>query len=131
MQAQLTALLNRELATDGLSFQDYLVLAELSDRPDGRARFNELATELGWEKSRASHHLARMESRGLIERVRCETDQRGWFASLTKQGKATIKAAAPAHVNNVRAHFIDLLSERQIATLDTVARTVLEHLHEA
>jgi DNA-binding MarR family transcriptional regulator len=128
MQLQLVALLGRELADDGLSYQDYLVLATLSDQPDGRMRLNELGGVLGWEKSRVSHHMTRMEARGLVTRVRCATDQRGWFIVLTDAGRAASEAAAPAHVAVVRRHFVDLLTAEQLATLDTIARTVLEHL---
>ncbi|CAB4873931.1 unannotated protein [freshwater metagenome] len=128
MNLQLVALLGSELAADGLSYQDYLVLADLSDRPDGRARLNELARQLGWEKSRVSHHVTRMEQRGLVARVKCPTDQRGWFVTLTDVGRGAIEAAAPAHVAVVRRNFIDLLTREQLGTLNTIARTVLDHL---
>jgi DNA-binding MarR family transcriptional regulator len=130
MQLQLFALLGRELAADGLSFSDYLVLANLSDRDEGRARPVELGRELGWEKSRVSHHLSRMERRGLVERVPCPTDQRGWFVSMTDDGRAAITAAAPDHVEIVRRHFVDLLSPEQLRALDEIATTVLDHLSE-
>lgn len=130
MQLQLFAVLGRELASDGLSYPDYLVLAGLSDRADCRARPVELGRDLGWEKSRVSHHIARMEQRGLVERLRCPTDLRGWLVSMTDAGREAIIAAAPAHVGAVRRHFIDLLTPEQLAMLDTVATTVLAHLHE-
>jgi len=128
MQLQLVAFLGRELAGDGLSYQDYLVLADLSDRPGHQARLHELGHQLGWEKSRVSHHIARMQKRGLVDKLRCPTDQRGWNVTLTDRGRAAIAKAAPAHVEAVRRHFIDLLTPHQIETLDTVAQTVLEHL---
>lgn len=130
MQLQLFALLGRELATDGLSYPDYLVLANLSDRPEHRARLVELGRQLGWEKSRISHHITRMEQRGLVQRVRCPSDHRGWFVAMTDAGRAAITAAAPAHVAAVRRHFIDLLTPEQLTTLDTIAETVLAHLPE-
>lgn len=130
MQLQLGAFLSRELAGDGLSYQDYLVLADLSDRPDNQARLHELGHQLGWEKSRVSHHITRMQKRGLVDKTRCPTDQRGWNVTLTDQGHTVITKAAPAHVEAVRRHFIDLLTPDQIRTLDDVARTVLDHLPE-
>lgn len=128
MQLQLFALLGRELAGDGLSYPDYLVLASLSDRVEHRARPVELGRELGWEKSRVSHHVSRMERRGLVERVPCATDQRGSFVAMTERGHDAIAAAAPSHVDVVRRHFVDLLTPEQLATLDEVAATVLAHL---
>ena len=128
MQLQLGAFLSRELANDGLSYPDYLVLADLSDRPQNQARLHELGHQLGWEKSRVSHHINRMQKRGLIDKTKCPTDQRGWNVTLTDEGRAAIAKAAPAHVEAVRCYFIDLLTPEQIETLDTVARVVLDHL---
>ena len=129
MHLQLTATLSRELAeASGLSYQDYLVLAALTDRPGGRMRAFELGRELGWEKSRLSHHIARMVERGLVRRERCEADQRGAFVVVTKRGRKAIEAAAPGHVEGVRRHFIDLLSPTELEALSTVAGRVLEKL---
>lgn len=128
MQLQLFAMLGRELSTDGLSLPDYLVLAHLGSLPDERARMIELGHDLGWEKSRVSHHITRMEQRGLVERVKCPTDQRGWFVTPTDAGRAAIALAAPRHVGVVRQHFIDLLDEEQLATLDAISQTVLSNL---
>ncbi len=129
MQMRLTAELAHQLATEsGLSYQDYLVLVALTDRPDGRMRLFELARDLGWEKSRLSHHVARMIARGLVRRERCETDQRGAFVVVTNQGRKAIEAAAPGHVEAVRRHFIDLLTPRELKTLSAVAGRVLNEL---
>lgn len=129
MQLQLTATLNRELAErSGLSYPDYLVLAALTDRPDGRMRAFELGRQLGWEKSRLSHHVARMVERGLVRREKCETDQRGAFVAVTKKGRRAIEAAAPGHVEAVRRHFMDLLTPTELKTLSTVAGRVLDKL---
>lgn len=128
MQLQLHALLGRELSHDGLSYQDYLVLAYLSDRPDHQSRLTDIGRQLGWEKSRVSHHITRMEQRALVERVKCPTDQRGWFVVMTDVGREAIVAAAPAHVAAVRRHFVDLLTATEIATIDEIATRVLEHI---
>jgi len=129
MQLQLTAKLSRELAADsGLSYQDYMVLVALTDQIDGRMRAFELGRELGWEKSRLSHHISRMVERGLVTRERCHTDQRGAFVVVTKRGRRAIEAAAPGHVAGVRRHFIDLLSPSQLTTLGEIAGTVLDNL---
>jgi len=131
MQLQLTAALSRELAdTSGVSYQDYLVLAALTDRGDQSMRAFELGRELGWEKSRLSHHVSRMAERGLVTRQRCTTDRRGAFVSITEHGRKVIEAAAPGHVAVVRRRFIDLLTPAQIETLSAIAGTVLDKLAE-
>ncbi len=128
MNLQLGAVLTRDLAGSDLSYQDYVVLAHLSDHDEGRVRMNELGANLGWEKSRVSHHVARMEGRGLVRRERCPSDRRGWFVAISPTGRSAIAAAAPGHVAAVRRHFIDLLSPAQIGHLDRIATTVLAHL---
>lgn len=128
MYSQLSGLLARELAGSGLSYPDYLVLAMLSDLPDQRVRPSEMGCLLGWEKSRVSHHVARMERRGLVGRERCPTDQRGWFIAMTDTGRAAIAAAAPEHVEAVRRHAIGLLTDDEIVTLDRICQKILDQL---
>ena len=129
MQMHLEAALARQLATDsGLSHQDYGVLVALSERPDGRIRLFELAESLGWEKSRASHHVSRMAARGLVDKEPCDEDRRGAFIVLTPLGRSTIEEAAPGHVRAVRELFIDRLTPAQLAELRAMADTVLAGL---
>src|SRR5690349_17856311 len=69
---------DRQLMADsGLSGSDYPVLVTLHERGDRPVRSTELATLIGWEQSRLSHHLARMERRGLIRRQTHGADNRG------------------------------------------------------
>lgn len=132
MQRDLQARLNRQLQQDaGLSGADYEVLVNLSEAPSTRLRAFELADSMQWEKSRLSHHLTRMERRGLIRREECETDARGAFILLTADGRRAIKKAAPLHVGEVRRAFIDVLSAEQLDALDGITRAVLDQLGEA
>ncbi len=129
MRWQLAGALSRRLAADsGLSDSDYGVLVCLSEDPGENVRVGELACSLQWEKSRLSHHLARMEKRGLLLRQGCPSDARGAFVALTPEGRAAIEAAAPAHVEAVRSHFIDLLSPEQLDCLGDIAELVVGHL---
>lgn len=130
MNLQLAARLARDLAREGLSWPDYLVLATLSDEPNGRRRLVDLGRELGWEKSRASHHVSRMQTRGLVEKAHCPTDARGTLVQLTARGRREIARVAPAHVSLVRELFIDQLTTRDLATLRRLAERVLFHLDD-
>ena len=103
MTTKLEARLNRELQeAGGLSLADYDVLVPLSEAPQGRLRVFELASDLGWERSRLSHHLGRMQRRNLVTREDCAADRRGAFVVLTDKGRTAIEEAAPAHVETVR-----------------------------
>ena len=131
MQMRLTAQLARQLAADSdLSYQDYLVLVALTDRADGRMRMFELARDLGWEKSRVSHHIARMEQRGLVDKEKCGADRRGAFVVVTEHGRKELEAAAPGHVDAVRRLFIDRLSPLQLEAVGAAAETVLAALDD-
>jgi DNA-binding MarR family transcriptional regulator len=131
MQMRLDGELARRLAAEsGLSYQDYTVLVALTDRPDGRMRLFELARDLGWEKSRLSHHIARMMARGLVAKEPCDSDRRGAFVVVTKQGRKEITAAAPGHVRAVRQLFVDRLTPEQLEAVGGAAETVLAALEE-
>jgi DNA-binding MarR family transcriptional regulator len=129
MNARLHARLNRRMQTDsGLSLADFEVLVCLTDRTDARVRVVELAGFLQWEKSRLSHHLTRMQGRGLIDREGCPDDARGAFVVLTEQGRQAIEHAAPCHVAAVRELFLDRISDDQLDALRALADQVLRGL---
>ena len=102
--------MNHHLRTEcGLSLYDYTVLNALSQAPDRRMQVSALATVIGWERSRLSHHLIRMTRRGLVDRAVSETDRRGTVVILSAQGWDLLSAAAPVHAAWVRrACFADL-----------------------
>ncbi|WP_461143781.1 MarR family winged helix-turn-helix transcriptional regulator [Salinifilum aidingensis] len=132
MNARLTARLHRQLQADaGLSLSDFDVLVQLTDQNDPRMRIGELAEVLQWEKSRLSHHLARMQRRGLVVREECADDARGAYIALTDAGRAAIEQAAPAHVETVRSLVFDHLTAEEVDTLGTIADRVLERLDPA
>ncbi|KAA9149229.1 MarR family transcriptional regulator [Amycolatopsis acidicola] len=129
MQAQLTAALGRQLQNDSeLSHSDFAVLVQLTDTPDERVRIFELARALQWEKSRLSHHLARMQRRGLVAREECPSDARGAFIVLTPEGRRAIEAAAPRHVETVRRLVFDALTPEQVDTFADISEQVLKRL---
>lgn len=131
MRTLLNAQVVRDLAREsGLSGADYDVLSNLSETEGHRWRLHELAARMAWSKSRLSHHITRMEQRGLVTREECPSDGRGAFVTLTDAGLRAIEAAAPGHVASVRRHFIDPLSRGQLDALAEISQTVVRHLAE-
>ena len=124
----LAAAIERDLRRLGLSHPDYYVLVQLSESPDQRMRMTDLAEGIQWSKSRLSHHIDRMERRGLVRREECASDARGAFACLTTAGLRAIETAAPDHVESVRRHFVDALSEEQLRRLGEINETLVGHL---
>lgn len=99
----------RLLATEEISSADFSVLVELSESVSGVVRMRELCENLKWDRSRMSHQITRMEKRGLVTKVRCESDSRGVDVQLTDHGREVIERAAPDHVRMVRRIVFDEL----------------------
>jgi DNA-binding MarR family transcriptional regulator len=123
--------LDQELKTQGLTHDDYGVLVALSESPDDRLRMAELAERSVESRSRLSHHIGRLEAKGLVARASCPDDRRGAFAVLTADGRATIERVAPHHVAGVRHHLIDRLSPTELETLAAVFARVDDALRDA
>lgn len=129
MSKLLDAALVRQMhAESDLSIADFEVLVELTDTVDGRVRYAELARGLAWEKSRLSHHIARMQRRGLVDRQDCPEDARGAYVVVTPAGRKAIERAAPRHVETVRELVFDRLSPEQVEQLRTITGQVLKGL---
>ncbi len=126
---QLYGALEDQLLRDaGLSGADYAVLVPLSAAPGGVLRARELGKEIIWDRSRLSHQVRRMETRGLVVREECSEDARGSMVRLTRAGRRAIEGAAPEHAETVRRCFFDLLSDKELGTLASVFDRVLENL---
>jgi DNA-binding MarR family transcriptional regulator len=125
---QLVAHLNRGLQDSGLSGADYEVLAVLSGHDGGRMPARDLCTALGWEKSRLSHQLRRMQNDGLISREPNPDDARSTLVCLQHTGRTAIEKAAPRHVEDVRRNFIALLTPAELDLLATLNERILHHL---
>jgi|SRR6185312_15412009 DNA-binding MarR family transcriptional regulator len=119
--------INRELQVDSdLSHQDFHVLNALADSPGQRLQLSDLAIRIGWERSRVSHQVLRMESRGLVERCSSATDARATDAVLTPRGQAALGRATPGHAALVKRMFFDGLDPELLPAL----HRALDQIHE-
>jgi DNA-binding MarR family transcriptional regulator len=129
MHALLDLQIARDLAADsGLSETDYDVLSNLSETADHKMRLTDLAAHMLWSKSRLSHHVTRMQQRGLVRREGSPTDARSAVVALTDAGRKAIENAAPAHLESVRRNFIDHLTRAEIKALGELAEKVVTKL---
>lgn len=99
-----------------------------SEAPGYRMRQIELAQRTLWSKSRLSHQLSRMEHRGQVRREVHAENSRAIDVVPTAAGLRAIQDAAPRHVESVRRHFIELLTDDQIDDLADIAEAVVRHL---
>jgi DNA-binding MarR family transcriptional regulator len=110
--ADLRRILGAQVQESNLSPADYAVLLALSEVAGHEVRSTQLAAMMKWERSRLSHHLGRMERRGLIRRDECPTDNRGAMVSLTADGADVFRRASAPHLRAIKRHFADALTPR-------------------
>src|SRR5260221_1786019 len=88
-----------------MSLPDYDVLTGLSVADGGRMQITVLAAQIGWERSRVSHHVRRMSARGLVTCGLSAADRRVTEGTLTAPGWRAQGEAAPRHLGLVRRVF--------------------------
>lgn len=117
--ARVTRLIDSQLQRDaGLSQGEYATMTAILEAPARRMRIGEIADALGWEKSRASHLIGRMEQRGLIRREACADDARAIEIVVTAEGRRKQLKAIRGHVAEVRRLFLEQITpeERPVVT---------------
>jgi DNA-binding MarR family transcriptional regulator len=103
----------------GLSGAEFGVLSRLTVFGKEGMRQQDLATVMGWEKSRLSHQLSRMQKRKLVERRAGEG--RATLIVLTKTGREKLALGLPVRAESVRRHLLSRLSAEQIKTIIRVS----------
>jgi DNA-binding MarR family transcriptional regulator len=128
--SELRRILGAQLQQESsLSPADYQVLLALSEAAGRRLRSSELAASIDWERSRLSHHLGRMERRGLIRRDECAADSRGAEVSLTEHGADSFRRAGAPHLRAIKKQFADALTPEQFEALAEILQALQNHLH--
>lgn len=120
----------RMQADSGLSSGDYSVLLRLAESPGQRLRSSELAARVGWERSRLSQHLGRMEQRSLVRRENCATDNRGAEVILTPEGASVFRRAGTPHLHAIRDLFVDALTPDQLEAVAGITAALSRHLDD-
>lgn len=121
-------LASRMLSESALSSGDYQVLLALSEADRRTMRSSELAELIGWERSRLSHHLGRMEGRGLVRREACADDAHGVDVIATAAGSAAFRAGSVPHLRAVGELFVDALTPAQFDAVEDVTAALRRHL---
>ena len=129
VQLRLAYEMNRQLLADsGMSLPDYEVLTALSVADGGRMQVTVLAAQIGWERSRVSHHVRRMSARGLVTCGLSAADRRVTEVTLTAQGRQALEEAAPGHVDLVRRLFFGGLPEDLVGPLSEALESVYANI---
>ena len=129
VQLRLAYELNRQLLADSdMSLPDYDVLTALSVAEGGRMQITVLAAQIGWERSRVSHHVRRMSARGLVTCGLSATDRRVTEVTLTARGWQAQEEAAPGHVELVRRLFFEGLPAGLVGPLSEALESVYANI---
>ena len=131
MRTQFAAALRKSMLEEcGIPGPYYEVLAVLSDAEGGVLRARDLRFQLQWEKSLLAHRIKKMEAEGLVTRSMCADDPRAPMIAMTEHGRATIRAAAPAHVSRVRDLVFDVLTPAQQHALRDISEALMSRMAE-
>jgi DNA-binding MarR family transcriptional regulator len=129
VQLRLAYEMNRQLLADsGMSLPDYDVLTALSVADGGRMPITVLAAQIGWERSRVSHHVRRMSARGLVTCGLSAADRRVTEVTLTGRGRQALEEAAPGHVDLVRRLFFGGLPAGLVGPLSEALESVYANI---
>ena len=112
----------------GLSMPEYSVLLMTDRAGEVGIRPSRLAHQVVFSRSRLTHTMKRLESRGLIERRPCEGDGRGGLVSLTQAGKALFDEAALIQRDVIRRLFLDDITSEEIDMLTGLFSRVSKRL---
>ena len=120
---QVSLAIERELvARTRLSGADHGILSRLAGAGPNGLRQQQLADLMRWDRTRLSHHLTRMEERGLVTRSKLQ--EAGTFVAVTAQGEQAREAADPVHAEAVMRHFISGLTAQQREALTSLAASL-------
>ena len=112
----------------GLSMPEYSVLLMTDRAGEEGIRPSVLAHRVVFSRSRLTHTMKRLESRGLIERRPCQGDGRGGLVLLTDEGSRVFQSAALVQRSVIRELFLDGISEEEIRVLTTLFTRVATRL---
>ena len=123
--ARIEQYLDADLRSFGLDLAEYEILVALSEAPGRQLRMSELAEAVHQSRSRLTHTVSRMETRGAVERLTCQADGRGVWAHLTDDGFALLERTAPHHVEGVRRILVDVVDPEDFRALGRAMQAVL------
>lgn len=113
----------RQLRSHGLSINEFLLLAVLSDKPDASTRCTDLADALGMTTGGITRLTQRAARRLLVGRKTNAADRRSSLVWMTPFGRQRLAAATPGFTELVAANLDKDHDDRIIALGELVAST--------
>jgi DNA-binding MarR family transcriptional regulator len=127
VHAALVPALDRRLQSAvGLPLSWYDVLLELAAAPERRLRMTDLGERVVLSRTRVSRLVDEMVAHGLLSRVGNPEDGRSAYASLTQEGLARYRKAAPVYLDGIDELFAGRLTDAELRTITGALGRVLE-----
>src|SRR5579884_2619321 len=117
------------LARHGLNQGEYRLLIRLASRDGEPMSAGELSRAQLLSSGAMTNRLDRLESAGLLRRVRDPRDRRGVLVELTDEGRARIDDAVAEQAQK-EIDVLGVLSRAELCTLNKVMRKVLASLEQ-
>ena len=114
----------------GITGAEYVVLVTLSELTTPSVSLNRLAQGLGWEISRMSHQISRMEDSGLVKKTKNQFDSRCFDVSITSRGRKIADAAIPLQSKEINHCFSEVLTQAQMKALIEISEAISTHMKE-
>jgi DNA-binding MarR family transcriptional regulator len=92
----------KALAEFDLSLVEFTVLDILQEQANGHMRMQDVALVAGLTTGATTRLVNRLEERGLLRRLLCDSDRRGIYTELTAEGLALLARARPRHDDAIR-----------------------------
>ncbi len=126
-QATVVPALDQELAgSAGVSLNQFEILTWLARAGRRGLRMSDLASRVVLSSSGVTRAVDQLERNGLVERRVVEGDKRGSLATLTAEGRATLRKAVNIHVRGLREHFMQHLSRTELKQLAGALEAILD-----
>ena len=114
----------------GITGAEYVVLVALSEITTPSVNLNRLASSLGWEISRMSHQITRMDEQGLVKKSKNIEDSRCFDVSITAKGRKIAESAIPLQSKEINHCFSEILSRQQKEALIEISDAIAAHMRE-
>lgn len=122
--------LTAEFPVDGLSFNEYDVLFNLSRHPGRRLRIKELNKHLLLTQPSVSRLIDRLVARGIVSKCSDERDARGIVVRMTDDGFELYRRVAVKHVESIYERVGSALTDAELAQLRGLTEKLRENGEE-
>jgi DNA-binding MarR family transcriptional regulator len=129
------AVLSRSLDADlqvqhSLTLNDYDVLVQLRDAPDGALRMSEVADRVLLTRSGITRLVDGLQRDGMVERTSCPNDARSVYARITDEGRARLAAASDTHRKGITDVFAGHYTDAELEVLAELLERLLVGVSE-